>query len=162
MRRRKCDNPSPADGGQDCAGCPIEYETCNISPCQEVKKLSSWSSWLTVTNSTTRSGFTEKRFKFSCKAPVIDPNQIKIVVGKEEERFCYSDGSCTKNGNKNIVISYIIFFYKFFEFLQHVLKMKALGRIGRSGQSVIKNVGLVPKRQCGRVSAAMTVKGPTK
>jgi len=60
--------------------------------------ISAWSAWMTVSNSTTRNGFTEKRIKMSCKAPVADPNAIKITVAKEEQRHCYSDGSCTRNG----------------------------------------------------------------
>lgn len=51
-----------------------------------------------VGNATNRNGYTEKRFRFSCKAPTTDPSLIKIVQAKEEERHCYADGSCTKNG----------------------------------------------------------------
>lgn len=94
MRTRKCDNP---DGGQDCSGSHLEYETCNIQSCPENKKFSAWTPWLIVENSTSRGGYIEKRFRFSCKAPISDPSLIKIVQAKEDERYCNSDGSCTKN-----------------------------------------------------------------
>ncbi|KAK6639382.1 hypothetical protein RUM43_007655 [Polyplax serrata] len=93
-RRRECDNP---DGGQDCAGCHMEYEPCNTQPCPEGKKLSAWTPWMVVGNSSTRGGYTEKRFKFLCKAPTPDVALIKITQAKEDERFCYSSSSCTKN-----------------------------------------------------------------
>ncbi|KAL1461636.1 hypothetical protein WDU94_013512 [Cyamophila willieti] len=91
LRTRKCDNPPP-QGGQECAGCGVEYEECNTHSCVESRKLSSWTAWLPVGNGT------ERRFRFSCKAPAADPNLIKITPYKEEERKCLADGVCTKPG----------------------------------------------------------------
>ncbi|KAL0269384.1 UNVERIFIED_CONTAM: hypothetical protein PYX00_007138 [Menopon gallinae] len=92
-RRRTCDNP---EGGQDCNGCHMEYETCNTHGCAEGKKTG-WTPWIPVGNVTSRNGYVEKRFKFLCKAPIQDPNLMKMSQPKEEERFCYNSGSCSKS-----------------------------------------------------------------
>ena len=32
-RKRKCDNPAPANGGMDCQGSSNEAQHCNVHPC---------------------------------------------------------------------------------------------------------------------------------
>lgn len=89
-RRRQCDNPPPQKpGGLDCTGNSDEYEECNTMPCPETKRLSSWTHWMPAGNGT------EKRFRYSCRAPVTDPTLIKMVLFKEEGREC-QDGICHK------------------------------------------------------------------
>lgn len=98
IRRRRCDDPMPMHGGQECPGCNIEYEPCNSLPCSEVKKLGPWTPWLS--NGTTGDGgsHVERRFRYSCKATVIDASTIKIALAKEETRVCNLDGSCHRIG----------------------------------------------------------------
>nr|CAD7441943.1 unnamed protein product [Timema bartmani] len=98
VRRRRCDNPAPQHGGQECQGCHLDYEQCNSHVCAETKRLSAWTPWLTVNVSANGGGSTERRFRFSCRAPVSDPALIKITQAKEEERFCHPDGSCMRTG----------------------------------------------------------------
>lgn len=99
FRTRKCDSPPPqVPGGLDCQGCNVDYEICNEIPCPEVKRLSSWTPWQGSQNGS------EKRFRFSCKAPVNDPLSIKIALSKEEERICQHDGSCYRTGEAVIFV----------------------------------------------------------
>lgn len=97
IRRRKCDNPTPQNGGLDCTGCHIDYDTCSTQPCIDAKKTSSWTPWLVALNGTDPTGgHIERRFRFSCKAPVADSSLIKISLGKEETRICQPDGTCQR------------------------------------------------------------------
>lgn len=98
-RRRKCDDPMPQNGGMECTGCNIDYEVCNPQPCVEVKKIGPWTPWLVQFNATTADGgHLEKRFRFSCKASVVDTNNLKVSLAKEETRICGIDGSCQRSG----------------------------------------------------------------
>jgi chondroitin sulfate proteoglycan 4 len=100
IRRRKCDDPEPQNGGMECPGCHIEYESCNVQPCSDIKKLGSWTPWMITSNGTVGdSGHVEKRFRFACKAPVSESTAIKISLAKEESRVCYNDGSCQRSGD---------------------------------------------------------------
>ncbi|KAF5284738.1 hypothetical protein FQA39_LY04463 [Lamprigera yunnana] len=91
-RQRRCDNPPPKHGGQECIGCNIEYEHCNTHSCPEQKRLSQWTPWFISNNS--KYEYTEHRYRYSCKAPVQDIQQIKISVAKEEQRAC-ENGLCS-------------------------------------------------------------------
>lgn len=79
------------NGGLDCVGCNIEHEVCNKQPCAEVRKLSPWSQWMTI-NGTNDAGYMEKRFRYSCKAQIADPANLKISLFKEESRNCSIEG----------------------------------------------------------------------
>lgn len=97
FRRRKCDDPSPTNGGMDCAGCNMDYEECNDHPCSEVRKTGSWTPWMVQVNgSTGDGGQLERRFRFSCKANVADASNVKVALDKEQTRVCHSDGSCQR------------------------------------------------------------------
>lgn len=96
IRQRKCDNPSPYNGGQHCRGNDVEHERCNDSPCTDIKKIQT-TDWVTDTN-TTFTGYHKKRYKITCKAPVKFQNQIKISI-REEERFC-SNLQCNNDDNE--------------------------------------------------------------
>lgn len=51
-RRRRCDSPSPLNGGQECPGCNEQSELCSgVDNCPEVRKLSTWTPWLSVSSS---------------------------------------------------------------------------------------------------------------
>ncbi|GLH12202.1 Semaphorin-2A [Gryllus bimaculatus] len=95
VRRRVCDSPPPENGGQDCQGCHLSYETCNMQPCPEGKKYSSWTPWLQVNNTPSGNGYVERRYRFMCRAPV-DVATIRITQTKEEERICHSNANCLK------------------------------------------------------------------
>jgi semaphorin 5 len=98
IRRRKCDDPLPQNGGQDCPGCQMDYEVCNTQACPEVKKMSPWTPWLISSNGTTDDGgHWERRFRFVCKAPTADPTTMKITLSKDESRICYPDGTCQRS-----------------------------------------------------------------
>lgn len=95
IRRRKCDDPEPM-GGMDCVGCNIDYEVCNSQPCAEVKKLGQWTPWLMESNTSKTDEYTERRFRYMCKASVMDASSLKIILSKEEKRTCQANGSCQR------------------------------------------------------------------
>lgn len=97
MRRRECNDPAPLNGGMECPGCRLDYEECNMQSCQEVRKLSAWTPWLTVTGSGNSSEpHMERRFRFVCRATSPDPSSVRIGLPKEESRNCHADGSCQR------------------------------------------------------------------
>ncbi|XP_055544886.1 semaphorin-5A [Wyeomyia smithii] len=99
IRRRKCDDPVPQNGGMECPGCHLDYEVCNTHPCPDVKRAATWTTWLTVTNGTLpNGGYIEKRYRFTCKAPIADSSLLKIS-SKEETRLCHPDGSCQRSSS---------------------------------------------------------------
>lgn len=96
FRRRECNDPLPQNGGMECPGCHMEYDTCNAQQCPEVKRGGTWTPWLVMANNSLSEGQVEKRFKYICKAPIADPSLIKIIP-KEETRLCTNDGSCQRS-----------------------------------------------------------------
>ncbi|XP_039431526.2 semaphorin-5A [Culex pipiens pallens] len=99
IRRRKCDDPVPQNGGMECPGCHLDYEVCNTHACPDVKRAGAWTPWLTVSNGTLpNGGYIEKRFRFTCKAPIADSALLKISP-KEETRVCLPDGSCQRSSD---------------------------------------------------------------
>ncbi|XP_055603585.1 semaphorin-5A [Uranotaenia lowii] len=101
IRRRKCDDPQPQNGGMDCPGCHLDYEVCNSHTCPDVKRASPWTPWLMVTNgSLPDGGYVEKRFRYTCKASVADAAMLKITP-KEETRICRTDGSCQRSSDSS-------------------------------------------------------------
>lgn len=95
FRRRKCDDPRPQNGGMECIGCDMDYEICNQQQCAEIKKMSSWTPWLS-NGTTADGGHLEKRFRFSCRAVTTDTNNVKVTMAKEEARVCQADGACLR------------------------------------------------------------------
>lgn len=90
-RQRVCDSPPPQYGGQECIGCNIEYEICNSHQCTEQKRASQSTPWFVA--NTSKHEHVEHRYKYSCRAPVQDSQQIKISLAKEQ-RVC-RDGFCS-------------------------------------------------------------------
>ncbi|GBP26619.1 Semaphorin-5A [Eumeta japonica] len=90
-RRRTCNNPVPKYGGADCDGIKIEKQICDLRPC-EIRRVTAWTPWVQIPSNSSDGGYTEKRFKFACKAP--SPEQIKLTQVKDEERYCTSQGYC--------------------------------------------------------------------
>ncbi|KAJ2954752.1 hypothetical protein O0L34_g3055 [Tuta absoluta] len=89
-RRRACNNPAPKNGGVDCDGSKIDRQMCDLRPC-ELRKATAWTPWVQISgNSSDDDTYIEKRFKFLCKAP--SPEQLKLSMAREEERFCTSRG----------------------------------------------------------------------
>ena len=85
-RTRICDNPPPMYGGLNCSGSNIEYKNC-FKVCSEQKKATLWTEWLITNNTNSDNGYIQKRFKFICKAPVTNIQDIKLNI-KEEDRAC--------------------------------------------------------------------------
>ena len=81
----------------------IQVEDCNVHQCETIKK-SIWSPWLNFTEQgTSAKGYTEKRYKFMCRAQTDDPSSIKFALVKEEERTCRIDGSCHKKSTQSSI-----------------------------------------------------------
>ncbi|XP_043476024.1 semaphorin-5A [Leptopilina heterotoma] len=97
IRRRTCDGPISHEGGTSCPGCNFEVEHCNSQTCTETKKFSNWTPWMVVnfTAQAKEAEYTEKRFRFVCRAQTDNPSSLRIHLGKEEERYCKKDGSCS-------------------------------------------------------------------
>ncbi|CAH2054373.1 unnamed protein product, partial [Iphiclides podalirius] len=91
-RRRSCTEPAPRHGGADCEGARTERQPCDLRPC-EVRKATAWSPWVQIPSNTSDGSYAEKRFKFSCKAP--SPEQLKLSLAREEERYCSARGVCS-------------------------------------------------------------------
>ncbi|XP_013785348.1 semaphorin-5B-like [Limulus polyphemus] len=89
VRHRKCNNPSPKNGGLECIGCATQKQECNLQKCDEIRKVSRWSPWLRLNN--TKDGYFEQRFRFICRASVLSEDLIRIGHMKTEERFCLYD-----------------------------------------------------------------------
>lgn len=105
LRRRICDRPRPQNGGIECIGCNIDYETCNTQPCPETQKLGPWTPWFQQTSNSTSNGeYLEKRFRYICK---FNGTDAKVVKAKEENRVCVSDGSCHRVGEENIELGFV-------------------------------------------------------
>ncbi|XP_071451288.1 semaphorin 5c-like [Hetaerina americana] len=109
LRRRRCDSPPPSNSGQDCSGCPVEYEMCNVGVrCQEARRLSQWTPWLAVSGSSSAGNYSypslehgggarlERRFRFTCRAPVPNSSLLRLMPAREDERICQPDGTCAR------------------------------------------------------------------
>lgn len=68
---------------------------CNLHACSETKRVTTWTPWLLAND--TDIGRIERRFRFSCKAPV-DTSLLKVGAMKLEERICHADGTCLRTG----------------------------------------------------------------
>ncbi|XP_046396298.1 semaphorin-5B [Ischnura elegans] len=106
-RRRQCNSPAPSNGGAECSGCPVEYETCNVGiRCLEARRLSQWTPWLAVSGSSSNYSYPslghgggarlERRFRFSCRAPVPNASLLRLMPAREDERICQPDGTCAR------------------------------------------------------------------
>lgn len=94
LRTRRCDKL------KDCFGCDKEWRICNRHECEEVRKTSEWSEWLTKTLSA--DGTTQQRIRFICRTHSADASDVNLQ-SKIEERFVEpiegwsqcSDDSCS-------------------------------------------------------------------
>ncbi|XP_049884796.1 semaphorin-5A-like [Pectinophora gossypiella] len=93
-RRRTCTDPAPKHGGADCDGNKVDRQVCDLRAC-EVRKATAWTPWVQIPSNSSDDSYTEKRFKFLCKAP--SPEQIKLTIAREEERYCTARGSCSSS-----------------------------------------------------------------
>ncbi|XP_036374893.1 semaphorin-5A-like isoform X1 [Megalops cyprinoides] len=93
-RRRTCEN------GNECPGCGLEFQFCNILPCPDLKKTTPWTPWAPV-NISDHGGSYEQRFRYTCKARVPDPALLDVGRQRIEMRYCSSDGStgCSTDGD---------------------------------------------------------------
>ncbi|XP_075984423.1 semaphorin 5c [Anticarsia gemmatalis] len=91
-RKRECNNPPPKNGGAECEGLSVEKVPCDMSPC-ELRKATAWTPWVQIPGNDSDGSYTEKRFKFQCRAP--SPEQLKLSLVREDERYCNARGRCT-------------------------------------------------------------------
>lgn len=91
-RRRECNNPAPKNGGAECEGSSVEKTPCDMAPC-EVRKATAWTPWVQIPGNGSDGSYTEKRFKFQCRAP--SPEQLKLSLVREDERYCTARGRCS-------------------------------------------------------------------
>lgn len=69
-----------------------------MQSCSETKRVTTWTPWLLAND--TDVGRIERRFRFSCRAPV-DSTLLKVGAMKLEERICHADGTCLRTGTPN-------------------------------------------------------------
>ncbi|XP_037127186.1 semaphorin-5B-like isoform X2 [Syngnathus acus] len=87
-RTRTCGN------GNTCPGCAVEYKTCNLEACPEVRRNTPWTSWMPV-NISQDGSRQEQRYRYTCRALLRDVQQLQLGKKKIETRFCPNDGSGT-------------------------------------------------------------------
>ncbi|XP_061129017.1 semaphorin-5B-like isoform X2 [Syngnathus typhle] len=87
-RTRTCEN------GNTCPGCAVEYKTCNLEACPEVRRNTPWTSWMPV-NISQDGSRQEQRYRYTCRALLRDVQQLQLGKKKIETRFCPNDGSGT-------------------------------------------------------------------
>ncbi|KAM4538121.1 semaphorin-5B-like [Fundulus diaphanus] len=85
-RTRTCEN------GNSCPGCAMEYKVCNLESCPEVRRNTPWTPWMPV-NVSHDGSRQEQRFRYTCRAPLQDLQQLQLGKKKLETRFCPNDGS---------------------------------------------------------------------
>uniref|UniRef100_A0A672IER4 Semaphorin-2A n=1 Tax=Salarias fasciatus TaxID=181472 RepID=A0A672IER4_SALFA len=85
-RTRTCEN------GNTCPGCAMEYKTCNLEACPEVRRNTPWTPWMPV-NVSQDGARQEQRFRYTCRALLPDPQQLQLGKKKLETRFCPNDGT---------------------------------------------------------------------
>ncbi|XP_027863128.1 semaphorin-5B-like [Xiphophorus couchianus] len=85
-RTRSCEN------GNTCPGCAMEYKVCNLESCPEVRRNTPWTPWMPV-NASHEGSRQEQRFRYTCRAPLHDLQQLQLGKKKLETRFCPNDGS---------------------------------------------------------------------
>ncbi|MED6268776.1 Semaphorin-5B, partial [Characodon lateralis] len=85
-RTRNCEN------GNSCPGCAMQYKVCNLESCPEVRRSTPWTPWMPV-NVSHDGSRQEQRFRYTCRAPLQDLQQLQLGKKKLETRFCPNDGS---------------------------------------------------------------------
>uniref|UniRef100_A0A915HHL4 Sema domain-containing protein n=1 Tax=Romanomermis culicivorax TaxID=13658 RepID=A0A915HHL4_ROMCU len=97
-RERSCENPVPMYNGKPCVGNTMEYRSCNIETCPEVKILSEWTPWLP--SNITRSKLVQfKRFRLTCKSAVDDSSLLSVSSFRTEEKICHSNAKTCEEMN---------------------------------------------------------------
>ncbi|KRZ78084.1 Semaphorin-5A [Trichinella papuae] len=86
-RTRTCDNPSPLNGGDSCVGADQQLQTCNESPCREVRKWSEWTPWLQV-DAGPVGQVVVKRYRLSCSARVENSSLIAMSPLNSQRKVC--------------------------------------------------------------------------
>ncbi|KAM6945764.1 semaphorin-5B-like [Aplochiton taeniatus] len=85
-RVRTCEN------GNTCPGCAMEYKTCSLEACGEVRRNTPWSPWTPV-NVSRDGARQEQRSRHTCRALLADPHQLQLGKRKVETRLCPSQAS---------------------------------------------------------------------
>lgn len=98
-RKRRCNNPKPRDGGDNCNGNDTEYMECVGVNCGEELRKHYTTDWVKVGNSTL-GGFYRKRFRVICKARVRQASDLKLLP-KEETQYCNNLLECYTDTQKN-------------------------------------------------------------
>ncbi|CAG5120984.1 unnamed protein product, partial [Candidula unifasciata] len=96
QRSRRCGNPSPRFGGNDCPGKDKDIETCPDSvECPLVPVDGSWSSWSGWSTCTTNCNGGIQTRKRSCDRPPPDRGGLLCTGNREEWRMCNTH-KCTE------------------------------------------------------------------
>uniref|UniRef100_A0AAZ3RF80 Sema5A/B-like TSP-1 type 1 domain-containing protein n=1 Tax=Oncorhynchus tshawytscha TaxID=74940 RepID=A0AAZ3RF80_ONCTS len=100
--------------GNTCPGCALEYKTCNLEACPEVRRNTPWTPWMPV-NVTQDGARQEQRTRYTCRALLPDPHQLQLGKKKVETRVCPNDGTaaCETEGKSTIFFlrSWLISFH---------------------------------------------------
>ena len=91
VRRRICNNSKSLEESK-CQGVDKETKSCELLPCPQIYKLSSWTPWLKIETGKDKT-ILEKRFRVKCTAQVESPEQIKIST-ESQDRHCSSNVKC--------------------------------------------------------------------
>nr|CAJ65510.3 HyTSR1 protein [Hydra vulgaris] len=94
IRKRSCNKPSPAHGGEDCKGSLEEKKVCNIKECPINGGLSSWSAFSTCTKSC--DGGVKRRTRL-CNNPAPSFGGLDCTENLIDDTECNSH-SCPVNG----------------------------------------------------------------
>lgn len=89
-RSRECDNPAPANQGQDCQGEPEDRRECQTNPCPIDGAWSAWEEW---SSCSTTCGPGQKERRRSCSNPP-PQNEGKECLGEELEEEVCELGQC--------------------------------------------------------------------
>ncbi|XP_022785409.1 A disintegrin and metalloproteinase with thrombospondin motifs adt-1-like [Stylophora pistillata] len=95
-RKRECDNPRPAYGGQGCSGTSENSRDCNTNKCPVDGNWGEWSQWSTCTKSCKQGKQSRTR---KCNSPEAKYGGKACTGDGEETRVCNKDVPCPVNGN---------------------------------------------------------------
>ncbi|KAL5009693.1 hypothetical protein ScPMuIL_011998 [Solemya velum] len=92
---RSCDNPVPANGGDDCFGSNNKTESCNLGPCPV---HGNWGHWADFTGCDQTCGEGTVTYTRSCDNPV-PANGGDDCFGSDTKTESCNNGPCPVHGN---------------------------------------------------------------
>ncbi|XP_031555168.1 uncharacterized protein LOC116292070 [Actinia tenebrosa] len=94
-RRRRCDNPKPRNGGQDCVGPKLETKACS-NTCPVDGGFTEWTSWSKCSQECGRTSIKSRERYCTNPSPANGGKRCK--GSKFQVKICRKDG-CPVNGN---------------------------------------------------------------